>query len=138
MKWKTNGEFTFYFIINHQVHSYICYWFFGIGKIYFWCLETHCVNLGGFNCPTQKWFNIVYLDEESPPPQKKIVVSYNHFFIGKTLFFSLFGSWEPHLRWDHKSHNICWVFWWGLAPLKVLEPYHHYPHRADLIFWLIL
>ena len=24
----------------------------------------HCVNLGGFNCPSQKWFNILYLDEE--------------------------------------------------------------------------
>ena len=68
---------------------------------------------------------------KAPP---KVVESYNHFFIGKTLFFSLFGLWEPHLRFYHKLHNICWVFWWGLAPLKVLEPYNHSPHRTDHIF----
>ena len=30
-------------------------------------VTVHCANLGGFNCQSQKWFNIVYLEEERPP-----------------------------------------------------------------------
>ena len=51
-------------------------------------------------------------------PPKSFGVIQPFFSLEKLSFSHFFGSWEPHLRWDHKLHNICWVFWRGLAPWK--------------------
>ena len=54
----------------------------------------HCVNLGGFNCPSQKWLNIVCLDEDRAP---KKFWSHTTIFSWEKLEKKLsFGSWGPH------------------------------------------
>ena len=50
-------------------------------------IMAHCVNLGGFNCPSQKWFNIVFLDEERTPQK---FWSYTTIFSLEKLSFHTF------------------------------------------------
>ena len=85
-------------------------------------LMGHCVNLGGFNCPSQKWFNIVYLDEERPPQKfwshttifSLEKLSFSHFLghenliwgdiINCTTYVGYFdGDWPPWKFWSHTT-----------------------------------
>ena len=85
-------------------------------------LLLHCVNLGGFNCPSQKWFNIVYLDEERPPKKFRShatifsleKLSFFHFLgheiliwgdiINSTTYVGYFdGNWPPWKFWSHTT-----------------------------------
>ena len=47
----------------------------------------YCVNLRGFNKPSQKWLNIVYLNEDRPPYKFQ---SHTTIYDGKNLVFLTF------------------------------------------------
>ena len=76
-------------------------------------VTVHCANLGGFNCQSQKWFNIVYLDEEGPP--QKFWSHTTTFSFEKLSFFHFFGH-ENEVRSYIAQHMFGILM--GIAPPK--------------------